>query len=152
MSGCPPAVCAEESIDLRAVGQIELEILIVQSGCAAELEVLFTANSRVPCKLVALCLKAHDVGGNADVGEFFGDIENLHFDRVRSRRRHAVIGHALVNSANQVRAGVRQVEAEVAAGVGLGAGRFFHALGQFDQDDFIAGGGLAGGSIVERAG
>ncbi len=54
-----------------------------------------------------------------------------------------MVGHALMNGANQVRARVREVEAEVTAGIGLGAGRFFHALRQFDQDDFIAGRRLA---------
>ena len=67
------------------------------------LEVLFTANSRVPCKLVSLRLKTHHVGGHTDVGEFFGDVEDLHFDRARPRRRHAVIGDALVDGPNQVR-------------------------------------------------
>ena len=105
----------------------------------------------MPCKLISLCLEAHDVSRDADVGKFFGDVEYLHLDGVRSRRRHAVIRHALVNGANQVWAGVRQVEAEVAGGVSLGAGGLLHPLSQFDQDDVITSGGFAGGSVGERA-
>ena len=57
-----------------------------------------------------------------------GDVKDLHFDGVRPRRRHAVVGHALVNGANQVWTVVRKVEAEAAAGVALGAGGFLHPL------------------------
>jgi hypothetical protein len=39
----------------------------------------------------------------------------------------------------------------MAAGVAFGAGRFFHALPQFDQDDVIAGIGLPCGSILKCA-
>src|SRR6185312_4285515 len=71
--------------------------------------------------------------------------------RVRPRRRHAVVGHALVHRANQMRARVRNLEAEVAAGVSLSAPSFFHPLAQLDENDVISGGGLSGGPVLQRA-
>jgi hypothetical protein len=38
-----------------------------------------------------------------------------------------------MNATNQMRARVWQFEAEVAMGIGLRAGRFFHPLRQLDQ-------------------
>ena len=63
-----------------------------------------------------------------------------------------MIGHTLVDSANQVRAAHIVVrELEIAFGIGFGARRFFHAVRQLDQNDFIAGSGLVGGLIRNRA-
>jgi hypothetical protein len=47
---------------------------------------------------------------------------------------------------------VVEFEAELAFDVGLGASGLFHALGEFEQDDIIARGGLAGGCIFYGAG
>ena len=47
---------------------------------------------------------------------------------------------------------VVEIEAEVALGVGLGAGGFFHAIAELDENDFIARGRLAGGAILHRPG
>ena len=64
-----------------------------------------------------------------------------------------MIGNTLVNHPNEVgRIAGRQFEAEIALGIGLGAGRFFHALRQVEQDDFIAAGGLVARTILDRAG
>lgn len=136
--------------DLRAVRQVELEVLVVHLSARRAGSIIHREQTG-NLKLVSLGLKTHDVSGNADVIELFRDVKDLHFYRVRARRRHAVVGHALVDSANQVRTRVREFEAEVAAGVALGACGFFHSLAKFDQDNVIAGGGLAGGSVLERA-
>jgi hypothetical protein len=37
-------------------------------------------------------------------------------------------------------------------GVGLGAAGFFHALAELEEDDLVAGRGLAGGGVLHRAG
>jgi len=62
-----------------------------------------------------------------------------------------VVGHTLVNGANQVWACVGEFEAEVTADIGLGAGGLLHPLRQFDQHHVIPGGRLAIGSVLERA-
>ena len=64
-----------------------------------------------------------------------------------------MVGDVLMDGANQVR-GLRvvELEAELAFGVGLGAAGFFHALAELEDDDFVAGGGLAGGGVFYRAG
>ena len=106
--------------DPRSFGQVELEVLVVHLG-ARRIGSVVHREQAGALQFVPLRLKTHDVGGDADVVELFGYVEDLHFDRVRPRRRHAVVGHALVNGANQMRARVRKLEAEVAAGVSLGA-------------------------------
>jgi hypothetical protein len=136
--------------DVGSVGKIELEILIVQLGTRRSRSVVHREQPGA-LQLISLCLEAQDVSSDTDVRELFGNVEYLHFDRVRSRRRHTVIRHPLVNGANQVWASVREFEGKVTAGVGLGVGRFFHSLGQFDQYDVVTGCGLAGGSVGERA-
>ena len=45
-----------------------------------------------------------------------------------------MVSHALVDGANQVRAGVRQAETEVTTGIDSGMGNFFHPLPERDQD------------------
>ena len=81
------------------------------------------------------------------------DVVDLDLDRSRSGRRHAVIGDFLMDYANQMRAlSIVEFEAEMAFGVGLGAAGFFHALAEAEQDDVVAGGGLAGGGVLDGAG
>ena len=41
-----------------------------------------------------------------------------------------------------------EFEAEVTLGVGFGAAGFFHALAEFEQDDFVSGSGLVGGGVL----
>jgi hypothetical protein len=64
-----------------------------------------------------------------------------------------MVGDVLMDSTDQVR-GLRvvQLETELALGVGFGAASLFHPLTQLEQDDFVSGGGLAGGGILDRAG
>lgn len=63
-----------------------------------------------------------------------------------------MIGDALVDGTNQVRAGVRQAETEVTAGIGSGTGHFFHPLPERDQHHAVSGGRLTGGAIVNLSG
>ena len=63
-----------------------------------------------------------------------------------------MIGHALVNGANQMRAVVIELKCEVALGICLGASGFFHALAQLDEHDVIARGGLLGCAVGDGAG
>ena len=44
------------------------------------------------------------------------------------------------------------LEAEFSGAVGLGAAGHVHAVGEVDEDDFISGGGLAGGAVGDGAG
>ena len=82
---------------------------------------------------------------------FFATSKTCSSTDVRPRRRHAVIGDTLVNSANQMWALVRKFETEVAAGIRLGASRFLHPLAQLDQYDVISACRLVGGSVLKRA-
>ncbi len=69
-------------IDLRAVGQIELEVLVVHLG-ARRAGAVVDREQADALQLVALRLKAHHVGGDADAVDFLGHVVNLHFDRGR---------------------------------------------------------------------
>jgi hypothetical protein len=81
-------------------------------------------------QLSALGLKAQHVGGHAEVGDFPGNVIHLDFDRVGAGRGHLVIGDALVDSADQVRAAaVGELETEFSGAVRLGLGGDFHAVG-----------------------
>ena len=52
-----------------------------------------------------------------------------------------MVGDALVDDADQVRiSAVVEFEAELSLGVGLGAGSFFHAVGELEEDNIVAGG------------
>ena len=83
---------------------------------------------------------------------FLADVVDFNLDRSGSRRRHAVIGDVLVDDADEVRSLSVEFEGEIAFGVGLGAPGFFHALAEAEEDDFVAGGGLAGGGVFHGAG
>ena len=64
-----------------------------------------------------------------------------------------MVGHVLMNGADQVRpATIGQLETEFAGAVRLGLGSHLHAIGQIDQDHFIARRGLASRAIGDRAG
>ena len=78
---------------------------------------------------------------------FLADVVDFDLDRRGSGRGHAVIGDFLMDDADEVRALGIELETEIAFGVGLGAAGFFHALAEAEQDDFVAGGGLAGGDV-----
>jgi len=45
-----------------------------------------------------------------------------------------------------------ELEAELAFAVGFGAAGFFHTLTEFEEDDLVPRGGLAGGGVFDGAG
>jgi hypothetical protein len=91
----------------------------------------------------------HDVSKHLDSVYLFRDVEDFNGYGRRSWRRHAVITNALMDNANQMRClRILEFEVEEAGGVSLSAVRFFHPLGQFEQDDFISSGRLASGGIL----
>jgi hypothetical protein len=64
-----------------------------------------------------------------------------------------MISNSLMNSANKMRPGaVRKFEAELSVAVGLGAGSHIHAVGDVDENNFIARGGFAGGAVGHGTG
>ena len=63
-----------------------------------------------------------------------------------------MISNSLMNGADEVRARHGDFEAEFAGAVDLGAAADVHAIGQVDENDFIAYGGLAGGAVRDGAG
>jgi len=63
-----------------------------------------------------------------------------------------MIGNSLMNRPSEVRPGYGDFEAELSIAVDLGAAAHIHAVGEVDEDDFIAGGGLAGGAVGDGAG
>src|SRR6266852_6014844 len=150
VDGLPSGCLGRRVRNPGAFGQIELEVLVVHLG-ARRVGSVVHREQACALQLVSLGLKAHDVGGDTDALNFFGYIEDLQLYGVRSRGRHAVIGDALVNGANQMRTCVGKFEAEVAARVCFGASRFLHPLAQFDQYDVISAGWLVGGSVLEGA-
>src|SRR6267143_4073699 len=64
-----------------------------------------------------------------------------------------MVGNSLVNGAHQMRR-LRVVdgETEFAFGIGFRVPRFFHALAEFEQDDFVSGGRFAGGAVLHGSG
>ena len=97
-------------------------------------------------------LKADDIGGDAEAGNFRRDVVDVHVDGVGAGRGHLVIGDALMDGADEVGTG-RSVEgeAEFAGAVGLGGGGNIHAVGEVDEKDFVSGGGLVGGAVGDGA-
>ena len=64
-----------------------------------------------------------------------------------------MIGNALMDGADEVRPGsAGEFEAEFSGAVGFGAAGNVHAVGEVDEDDLVAGGGLVGGAVGHRAG
>jgi len=63
-----------------------------------------------------------------------------------------MIGNSLMDGADQVRAGDGDFETELSLAVGFGGAAYVHAIGEVDEDDFIAGGGLVGGAVGDGAG
>jgi hypothetical protein len=58
-----------------------------------------------------------------------------------------------MDDADQVRRiGVGEGEAEFSGSVSLRVADFFHACGEFNEDDFVAGGGLIAGAIGDSSG
>jgi hypothetical protein len=64
-----------------------------------------------------------------------------------------MVGNSLVNGANQMRR-LRVVdgETEFAFSIGFRVPRFFHALGEFEQNDLVSGGRFAGGAVLHGSG
>ena len=133
-------------------GQIELEVVIVHLRLGGRRRVVDDEQAHALHRAV-VGLEAHDVGGHAERRDFGRDVIDLDVDRIDAGRRHLVISDSLMDGADQVRPGAAgESEAEFAAAVGLGVGGDVHAVGEVDQDDFIAGGGLAGGAVGDGAG
>ena len=60
-----------------------------------------------------------------------------------------MIGNVLMDGANQMRSlCVVELETELAFGIRFGAAGFFHALAELEQNNFVSGGGLAGGGVL----
>ena len=137
--------------DLCAIGHVELEVVLVHLG-ARRLGGVGHREGAFDLELSLTGLKAHDVGDDLDAFDFLADIVDFDRDGSRSRRGHSVIGDFLMNHADQVRALGVELETEITFGVGSGAAGFFHALTEAEQDHFVAGGGLAGGGVLHRAG
>ena len=138
-------------LNLRAGGQIELEIAIVHlrfggRGCVADDE------EAHPLHGSAVGLEANDVGGHAEIGDFGRHVIDVHIGRVDAGRRHLMIGNSLMNGADEVRPGHGDFEAEFSVAVDLGAAGHVHAVGEVDENDFIADGRLVGGAVGDRAG
>ena len=62
------------------------------------------------------------------------------------------VGGLVVGDADEMHAVFGDVELVVAAGVGFSVGRLLHGLREMDEDDVVAGGGLAGGLVGDGAG
>lgn len=60
-----------------------------------------------------------------------------------------MVGNSLVNGANQMRR-LRVVdgETEFAFSIGFRVPRFFHALAELEQNDFVSGGRFAAGAVL----
>ena len=139
-------------VNLGAIGEIEFEALIAHLG-ARRVRSIIDREKTDALQLTALRLEPHHVGGYADALDFFRDVVNLHLNRSRSRRSHAVIGHTLVNDADQVgTVGIVEFDAKVALGVSLSAAGLFHPLAQTKEHDVVACCGLFGGAIGDFPG
>src|SRR6185503_7774347 len=139
----------EAGIDLRALGEIELKILVVHLG-ARRLRSIVHGKQAHALKFIALCLKSQNIRRHAKLGHFLGYVEDLHVGGGGSRRRHMVISHALMNYSDKMRARVIQRQGKFALSIALDPCRFFHTLAKFDQDDVVPRGWLLGGSVGDR--
>ncbi len=64
-----------------------------------------------------------------------------------------MVGNILMDGADQVRGlSVVELETELAVGVGFGAAGLFHAGAEFEENNFVSGGGLVGGGVFYGAG
>ena len=138
-------------LDLCAGGQIELEVVIVHLRLRRRRRVTDDEQAHA-LHGSAVGLEANDVGGHAEVGDFGRDVIDLNVGRVNAGRRHLVIINSLMDGADKVRTGYGDFEAEFSVAVGLGAAGYVHAVGEVDDNDFIARGGFAGGAVGDGAG
>src|SRR5207245_764176 len=130
----------------------ELEVLLVHLRAWRVGSVVDRKQSDA-LQLGPLRLEAHHVRGDTQCLDLLRHIVDFELHRGCSRRGHAVVSHALMNGAHQVRAaGVVELEAEVAFGVSLGAASLFHALGKAEQHDIVARGGLVRSAVLDPAG
>src|SRR5208282_4886518 len=113
---------------LRAVGHIEFKVALVHLRARRVRGILHSKGAH-DIEFSRLGLNAHDVGYNRDSFDLLAYVVDLQFDRRGAWRRHAVVGHVLMNGADQVRRlRVVEFETELTFGIGLGASGFFHAL------------------------
>src|SRR5581483_7264000 len=92
----------QAGINLRPVRQVELKVLIVHLRARRVRSVLHGEDADA-LDLSVIRLEAHDVGGYADIVQFFGNIVNLDLHRRSSGRRHGMVRDTLVDGAKQVR-------------------------------------------------
>src|SRR5208337_1030989 len=152
VDGLPTRGHCHALVDLSAVGEIKFEALIAHLGARRIRSVVHREQTNA-LHLAALRLETHHVGGYADAVNFLGDVVNLHLDRSRSRRSHAVVGHALMDDADEMWArGAIKLQAEIALGIGLGAAGLCHPFAETEKNDIVAGSGLVGGAVRDRAG
>ena len=137
---------------LRTVGNVELKVVLIHLS-AWRLGRVLHVELADDLELSLLDLDAHDVDDHFDALDLFRDVIDFDFDGSGAGRGDAVVGDVLMDGADQMgRLGVVELEGEVALSVGFGAAGFLHALAELEQDDFVSGGGLVGGGVLDRAG
>jgi len=144
--GLAPRRCGHTLINDGAIREKKLKVATVHQG-AGRVGSVVHGKQAGAAQFTALGLQAHHVCSDSDPFDFRGDIEYLNCDRIGPGWGHAMVSHAMVDGANQVRAGVRQREREVTAGINSGMRYLFHPLPHADQCYTISRGRLAGGAV-----
>ena len=138
--------------NLCAGGQIELEVVIAHLRLRGRRHVT-DYEQAYALHRSAVGLEAQDVGSHAQAADFCRNVIHLDVNRVSAGRRHLMISNSLMNGADEVRLGsAGEFEAEFSVAVGLGAASNVHTVGDVNENDFIACGGLAGGAVGDGAG
>ena len=64
-----------------------------------------------------------------------------------------MVSNSLMNSSDEMRPRTAgELETEFPVAVSLGGAGNFHAIGEIDEQNFVAGAGLAGGAVSDSAG
>ena len=106
----------------------------------------------VDVELAVVGFDLEDVGLDEDALDLGGHVVDGDVAGRSTLRRGDEVAGALVGDANQIGAAAGLVEGVVSFGVGGGVGYFAHAGLDVDQDNGVAGGGLAGGFVGDGAG
>ena len=81
-----------------------------------------------------------------------GEVKNPYCNRYASRQAGLRVGYALMLNPDQIRLLHRgNVKREFALGIGFGFGHVFHAIADLLQCDFVPGGRLVGGAVLDDA-